>query len=88
MSSFIIKTHAKPGRVAQLVMCQTADPGVTSSFPARFHTLVEIDYEMISTGTLLPSADSRRILISYMRKYGLRSTGKLLSQACPGKKCG
>ena len=27
----------------------TADPGVASSIPARSHTLVEIDYEIIST---------------------------------------
>ena len=54
----------KPGRVAQSVMCLTtdacliADPGVASSIPARYHTLVEIDHEMISTVILLPSADS------------------------------
>ena len=52
-----------PGRVAQLVMCLatnaclTADPGVASSIPARSNTFVEIDYEIISTVILLPSAD-------------------------------
>ena len=53
-----------PGRVAQSVTClatdayPTADPGVASLIPVRFHTFVEIDHEMISTVILLPSADS------------------------------
>ena len=53
-----------PGRVAQSVTCLatdaclTADPGVASSIPARSHTFVEIDREIISTVILLPSADS------------------------------
>ena len=50
--------------VAQSVTCLstdahlTADPGVASSIPARSHTFVEIDHEIISTVILLPSADS------------------------------
>ena len=53
-----------PGRVAQSVTCLatdaclTADPGVASSIPARSHTFVEIDHEILSTVILLPSADS------------------------------
>ena len=53
-----------PGRVAQSVMCLatdaslTADPGVASSIPARSHTFLEIDHEIISTVILLPSAES------------------------------
>ena len=53
-----------PGRVAQSVTCLvtdaklTADPGVASSIPARSHTFVEIDHEIISTVILLPSAES------------------------------
>ena len=35
-----------------------ADPGVASSIPARSHTFVEIDHEIISTVILLPSAES------------------------------
>ena len=52
-----------PGRVAQSVTCLatdaclTADPGFASSTPARYHTFVEIDHEIISTVILLPSAD-------------------------------
>ena len=55
--------HCIPGRVAQSVTCLatdaclTADPGVASSIPARYHTFVEIDHEIISTVILLPSAD-------------------------------
>ena len=53
----------KAGRVAQSVACLatdaclTADPGVASSIPVRYHTFVEIDHEMISTVILLRSAD-------------------------------
>ena len=53
-----------PGRVTQSVTCQATDtcltviPGVTSSIPARSHTFVEVDHEIISTVILLPSADS------------------------------
>ena len=57
------KMTLKPGRVAQSLTCLatdaclTADPGVASSIPARYHTFVEIDHEIISTVILLPSAD-------------------------------
>ena len=37
--------------------CLTAYPGVASPIPARYHTFVEIDHEIISTVILLPSAD-------------------------------
>ena len=36
----------------------TADPGVASSIPARSHTFVEIDHEIISTVLLPSSAES------------------------------
>ena len=63
------------GYVAQSVICLTADtcltadPGVASLIPAQSHTFVEIDNEMISMAILLPSADSRRVVVSYKRKY-------------------
>ena len=70
-----IQKH-KPGRVAQSVTCLatdaclTADPGVASSIPARYHTFVEIYHEIISTVILLlPLIYSRRIVVSYKRKY-------------------
>ena len=49
--------------------CLTADPGVTSLILARSHTFVEIDNEIISRAILLPSADSRRVVVSYKQKY-------------------
>ena len=36
---------------------RTRDPGVASSIPARNHTFLEIDHEIVSTVILLPSAD-------------------------------
>ena len=67
--------HEIPGRVAQWVTCLTADtclaadPGITSSKPAQFHTFVVIDHDIIPTATLLPSVDSRKVVVSYKRKY-------------------
>ena len=65
-----------PGRVAQSVTCLatdaclTADPGVASLIPARSHTFVEVDHEIISTVILLlPLIHSRRVVVSYKRKY-------------------
>ena len=61
--------------MAQSVTCQTtdtcltADPGIVSSIPARSHTFLEIDHEIISMAILLPSADLRRVFVSYKRKY-------------------
>ena len=49
-------------------MCLTADLGVASSISARSHTFVEIDHEIVSTA-ILPSAGSRRVVVSYKRKY-------------------
>ena len=59
------------GCVAQSVMCLalytclTADPGIASSILAWSHTFVVIDHEIISTVVLIPSADSRRVGVSY-----------------------
>ena len=65
-----------PGRVAQSVTCLatdaclTADPGVASSIQVGSHTFVEIDNEMISTVILLLLLiHSRRVVVSYKRKY-------------------
>ena len=55
--------------IAQWVTCLTADPGVASLIPAQSHTLVEIDHEIISAANLLPSADSRKVVVSYKGKY-------------------
>ena len=50
-------------------MCQTADPGVMTLIPAWSHTFVEIDHEIISMAILLPSANSRGVVVSYKQKY-------------------
>ena len=50
--------------------CLTADPGVASSIPVPSHTFAEIDREMISMVILpLPLLHSRRVVVSYKRKY-------------------
>ena len=52
-----INSFETPPKILKLKIL-TADPGVASSIPARSHTFVEIDHEIISTVILLPSADS------------------------------
>ena len=67
-------------------LCLTAIPGVASSIPARSHTFVEIDHEIISTVILLPSADSfKKGCCQLQAKVCARITGYPLVQACPGK---
>ena len=54
----------------------TADPGVASPIPARSpHTFVMIDYEIISTVILLPSAESFKKGCQLQAKVCARSTG-------------
>ena len=54
----------------------TADPGVASSIQARSHYFVEIDYEIISTVILLPSAElSKKDCCQFKGKVCARSTG-------------
>ena len=54
----------KPGSLVQSVTCLATDmslpanPVIVSLIPARSHTFVEIDHEIISTVILLPSAES------------------------------
>ena len=67
----------------------TVDPGVVSLIPARYHTFVEIDHEIISTVIPLPSAVSfKKGSCQLQAKVCARRTGKLFVQACQGKKCG
>ena len=49
--------------------CLAADPGLASLLLAWSHTIVEIDHEIFSMVILLPSTDSRRVVVSYKRKY-------------------
>ena len=55
-------------------ICLTADPGVASLITAHSHTFVEIDHEKISKAILVPSADSRRVVVSYQQKVCAQST--------------
>ena len=49
---------------------RSSDPGVASSIPVRSHTFLKIDHEIISTVILLlPLNHSRRVVVSYKRKY-------------------
>ena len=79
-------------RVAQSVTCLasdaclTADPGVVGSIPARYHTFLEIDHEIISTVILLPSSDLfKKGCCQLQAKVCAQITGYPLAQACPGK---
>ena len=59
-------------------------PVVASSIPARSHTFVEIDHEIISTVILLPSAES-------FMKGCCQLQAKVCARYlvnCLGKKCG
>ena len=82
------------GQVVQLVTCLaadtclTADPGVASSIPPWSHTFMEIDHEIISTAILLPSADSRRVVVSYKQKYMHKEQVNCLVKLTQEKKCG
>ena len=71
-----------PDCVAQWVRCLAtdvslmADPGVANSIPARSHTFVEIDHEIISTVILLTSAESiKKGCCQLQAKVCARSTG-------------
>ena len=56
--------------------CLTADPGVASLIPARSHTFVEIDHEIISTVILLPSAESfKKVCCQLQAKVCAQITG-------------
>ena len=64
----------------------TADPGVASSIPARSHTFVEIDHEIISTVILLPSAVFiQEGLLSVTSESMCTNYWLTAYQACPGK---
>ena len=64
-----------PGRVAQSVTCLatdsclTADPGVASLILVRSHTFVEIMKLFLGSFSYLPLIYSRRVVVSYKRKY-------------------
>ena len=47
-----------------VVVSLTIDPGVTSSIPAWSHTYVDFDQEISFTVIFVPSAESRRVVVS------------------------
>ena len=81
--------------VAQSVTCLATDarltayPGVASLIPARSHTFVEIDHEIISTVILLPSADSFKKGCCQLQVKVCAQINKLTAfSSLPRKKCG
>ena len=71
-----------PGSVAQSITylatdgSLSADLGVTNSIPAWSHIFVAIDYEIISTVILLPSAESfKKDCCQLQAKVCAQSTG-------------
>ena len=59
-----------------LITTPYIDPGVASLISARSHTLVEIDYEIISTVILVPSAESfKKDCCQLQANVCARSTG-------------
>ena len=49
--------------------CLTADPRAANLIASLSDTFVRIDHEIIYTTILLPSADARRVVVSYKQKY-------------------
>ena len=81
--------------LAQSVTCLATDasltaiPGVASSIPARSHTFVEIDHEIISTVILLPSADSfKKGCCQLQAKVCAHDYWLTACSSLPRKKCG
>ena len=86
-----MNAHTNTDRIAQSVTCLAtdvylaADPGVTSLIPARSHTFMAIDHEIISRVILLPYAESfKKGCCQLQAKVCTRSTGSSL----PRKRCG
>ena len=82
MQIFIEINKLVPGLVAQSVTwlatdaSLTANSGVTSSIPARSHTFLEINHEIISMVILLPSAESfKKGCCQLQAKVCAQSTG-------------
>ena len=70
MRSFFFFDYFLLSRVKQSVMCLTADTCLTANpvvglISAWSHAFMEIDHEIISMAILLPSTDSRRVVVGY-----------------------
>ena len=88
LQATVLPSAKFPCCIDQLIMCLAADPGVLSLIRAQSHTFTEIDHEIISTAILLPSADSRRVVVSYNRKYVHKVLVNRLVKLAQKKKCG
>ena len=92
ITKFILHTKVTD-RVAQSVTCLTADtcliadPGVTSSIPAR-PTFAKIDHEIIPMAILPHSADSRKVVVSYKRKKVHKVLVYCFVKLAQEKRCG
>ena len=74
------------GNVSGYRCVSDCNPRGRESIPARSHTFVEIDHEIISTVILFPSTDSfKKGCCQLQAKVCARITGYPLVQACPGK---
>ena len=86
MMAFRTGPRSAVGNVSVYRCVSDCNPGVASSIPARSHTFVEIDHEIISTVILLPSADSlKKGCCQLQAKVCAQITDLPLVQACPGK---
>ena len=78
------------GHIAQWVVSLTAhaDQGVASSIRPLSHTYFrrDNDHEIISTVILLLPHDSRRVFVSYKRRYAHEVLRLTAFQASPGKR--
>ena len=61
-------TLQEPPDLSEVGNVSPADPGVMSMIQAWSHLFVKIDHEIIFMA-ILPSADSRRVVVSYNWKY-------------------
>ena len=62
---YLTGPHSAVGNMSDYRYMSDCRYRVASLILARSYTFVEIDPEIISTVILLPSADSRRVVVSY-----------------------
>ena len=84
---FLARLLSAVGKVSESRLVSDCNPGVASLILAQSHTLVENDHEMISTANFLPSADLKRVVVNYKRKYVHEVLVNAWS-SLPRKKCG
>ena len=60
----------------------------SNTIPDRSHTLLDIYHEIISTAVLLPSADSRKVIVSFKRLYQHEVLDNRFVKLVQENKCG